>query len=406
LAELPEDKILAHADNVLAVVVGDEDNGDDGLPISDAADEMRQLLADPIVVSALRKALQYLAGNGTGWKEWRQRRLAATSGACFLGACQIVVPDVDMDDLQLDVSEDGLSVLVSEMSPGGNGQIERIMEAISDAGIAFTHAFRRQAIAGETENLGNELVGAISALVGTPAVRLEGQNLLNAWVGGQNSVHSAFVSLAAELEKSGVRLSPALVTSLTSRFLGPSGMLESVDFAADLRNEIDSVSSAAGFDVDFRIALWIVQELRGDLLTTNHPKATSGRDLRRTIEMQSWPTGRSAAAYDMSPRSGFEPLPLADRRLISEYLGRITQELTFKADIDSSISQVLLADGEVLINVAPGELAELRAKVIDGLSNPMEAGPMLVYPKVTGLQTVDGKFRIRLSLEEGSSWVG
>ena len=149
-----------------------------------------------------------------------------------------------------------------------------------------------------------------------------------------------------------------------------------------------------------------MQELRGNLLTTNHPKATAGRDLRRTIEMQSWPTGRSAAAYDMSPRSGFEPLPLADRRLISQYLGRITQELTFKVDSDSSISQVLLVDGEVLINVAPGELAELRAKIIDGLSSPMEAGPMLVYPKVTGLQTVNGKFRIRLSLEEGSSWVG
>jgi hypothetical protein len=405
LAELPDDVFLAHAGDVLAVVVGDEDNGDDGLPISDAADEVSLLLADPIVVAALRQAVQYLAGNGNGWKEWRQRRLAVTSGACFLGACQVVVPDVDMDDLQLDVSKDGLFVLVSEMSPGGNGQIERILEAISEAGVAFTHAFRRQAEAGETENLGDELVGAINALARTPATRSEGQNLLDAWVGGLNSVHSAFVLLEAELERSGVRLSPALVTSLTSRFLGPSGMLESVDFAADLRNEIDSISIAAGFDVDFRIALWIVQELRGNQLTTSHPKATAGRDLRRTIEMQSWPTGRSAAAYDMSPRSGFEPLPLADRRLISQYLGRITQELTFKVDSDSSISQVLLSDGEVLINVAPDELAELRAKVIDGLSSPMEAGPMLVYPKVTGLQTVDGKFRIRLSLEEGSSWV-
>ena len=183
-------------------------------------------------------------------------------------------------------------------------------------------------------------------------------------------------------------------------------MLESVDFAADLRSKIESISSSTGFDVDFRIALWIVQELLGTQLTTKHPKATSGRDLRRTIEMMSWPTGRSAAAYDMSPRSGFEPLPFADRRLISQYLGRITQEFTFKVDSDSSIAEGLLADGEVLINSTPKELTELRAKVIDGLSNPMEAGPMLVYPKVTGLQTLNGEFRIRLSLEEGSSWVG
>ena len=39
---------------------------------------------------------RWMAGQGKGWDVWRQRRLAVTTGACFLGACQVVVPDVDM----------------------------------------------------------------------------------------------------------------------------------------------------------------------------------------------------------------------------------------------------------------------------------------------------------------------
>jgi hypothetical protein len=405
LVDLPDDAFLTQAEFVLPVVVGDEDNGDDGLPIAtDSAKDVRQLLSDPVVLQAMRKALHFLAGQGKGWDVWRQRRLAVTTGACFLGACQVVVPDVDMDDLQLDISADGLSVLISEMSPGGNGQVERIVEAISDAGIAFTHAFRRQADPGETENLGEELSTAVESISTVPAVRDEGSMLLNAWVGGQVAVQSAFSGLHTELERNGVKISPALVTSLTSRFLGPSGMLESVDLAFDLRKKIESISQLSGFDVDFRIGLWLVQEFMGSQLSAQHSKATNGRDLRRTLEMISWPVGRSAAMFDMWPRSGFEPLPYADRRLISQYLGRITQELTFKIDTEESISQALLDDGEVVINLRDSETSELRKKIIDGLANPLESGPMLVYPKVTGVFAISGRNQIRLSLEEGVSW--
>jgi hypothetical protein len=405
LAGFTDNRLLAEMEKVLAVVVGD-DGSDDGTPINtDAADDMRDLLNDPVVLSAMRNALRFLNGLGTGWTEWRQRRLAVTTGACFLGGCQIVVPDVDMDDLQLDVSKDGLSILISEMSPGGNGQVERIIEAISDAGTAFTHAFRRQADPGETENLGTDLSRTIQALVNDAQVRNEGNNLLAAWAGGQPAVHSAFSGLEKELERAEVRTSPALVTSLTSRFLGPSGMLESVDFAEDIRQEVEKVSSTTGFDVDFRIALWVVEQLLAGHLANLHPKATAGRDFRRTIEMISWPTGRSAAKYDMSPRSGFEPLPLADRRLMSGYLGRSTAELTFKIDNESSIAKALIDDGEVLISMDETELSELRESILKGLANPMESGPMLVYPKITGLELLKGRYRIRLALEEGASWV-
>jgi hypothetical protein len=405
LAGFTDNHLLAEMEKVLAVVVGD-DGSDDGTPINtDAADDMRDLLNDPVVLPAMRNALRFLNGLGTGWTEWRQRRLAVTTGACFLGGCQIVVPDVDMDDLQLDVSKDGLSILISEMSPGGNGQVERIIEAISDAGTAFTHAFRRQADPGETENLGTDLSRTIQALVNDGQVRNEGNNLLAAWAGGQPAVHSAFSGLEKELERAEVRTSPALVTSLTSRFLGPSGMLESVDFAEDIRQEVEKVSSTTGFDVDFRIALWVVEQLLAGHLANLHPKATAGRDFRRTIEMISWPTGRSAAKYDMSPRSGFEPLPLADRRLMSGYLGRSTAELTFKIDNESSIAKALIDDGEVLISMDETELSELRESILKGLANPMESGPMLVYPKITGLELLKGRYRIRLALEEGASWV-
>jgi hypothetical protein len=182
-------------------------------------------------------------------------------------------------------------------------------------------------------------------------------------------------------------------------------MLESVDFAEDIRQEVEKVSSTTGFDVDFRIALWVVEQLLAGHLANLHPKATAGRDFRRTIEMISWPTGRSAAKYDMSPRSGFEPLPLADRRLMSGYLGRSTAELTFKIDNESSIAKALIDDGEVLISMDETELSELRESILKGLANPMESGPMLVYPKITGLELLKGRYRIRLALEEGASWV-
>ena len=90
--------------------------------------------------------------------------------------------------------------------------------------------------------------------------------------------------------------------------------------------------------------------------------------------------------------------------MISQYLGRITQELTFNIDTEESVSQALLDDGEVVVNLRDSETSEVRKKIIDGLANPLESGPMLVYPKVTGLHAISGRNQIRLSLEEGVSW--
>ncbi len=407
LEEYDDLVLYTELEKVLDVVVGDEDDGLSGAtPISnDASDDLKQLLQDPVVLNAIRNGLAFLDGRGADWALWRQRRLAVTVGACFLGACQIVVPDVDMDDLQLDISTDGTSVLISEMSPGGNGQIERIIEAISETGTSFTHAFRRQAETGELESLGNELTTAVGALSMDPDAREAGLAMLAAWAGGQSAVHTAFSLLESKLEGAEVLLSPALVTSLTSRFLGPSGTLESVDFAYDLRQEIDTVSTAVGFDVDFRVALWLVEKLRSIHLCNKHPVATSGRDLRRVIEILSWPVGRSAALYDLSPRSGFSRLPYADRQLMAGYLGRKTVELVFKVDPMDDVTKALLDDGEVLLKVNQSEITELRKTIVNGLANPMESGPLLVYPKVTGLELVNGQLKIRLALEEGSAWV-
>jgi hypothetical protein len=410
LANLSDDGLFVEMEKVLPVVVGiddvdlDDDVGDTPQMNSDAMDDMRHLLRESLVLLAIRQALKYLAGQGDDWIIWRQRRLAVTAGAGFLGACQIVVPDVDMDDLQLDIAPDGKSFIVSEMSPGGNGQIERIVEAIGEAGIAFTHAFRRQADPGETESMGVELGKTVEVLVANQTLRHEGAQLLHAWNDGQAAVFQIFTSLKQELEKSGVKVSSALSTSLTSRFLGPSGLLESIDFANDLKKEIEQISITAGFDVDFRIALWIIEELFAQQMMTKHPLATANREFRRTVEMLSWPTGRSAALYDLSPRSGFEPLPLADRQLMGDYLGKTTSEFTFKVADEEELASALIADGEVLIRVDKSDLVDLRTKLLEGLSHPIESGPMLVYPRVIGLETVGGTIRVRLSLEEGTSW--
>ena len=409
ISELGDDELQKLLTKFLDVVVGDFDfssDDDSQTPASnDARDDLEIILGESWTLSAVRRALVLLAGQGDDWNVWRQRRLASTVGTCFLNACQMLISEVDTDSLQLDIDFDGRKVLISEMSPGGNGQLERIAEVVAESGTAFAHAFRRQVEMGELEQQGEKLAYAVKALSTVNSVRDEATSLLGAWGGGQTKVQDAFAGLVAEFVKQEVHLTPAITTSLTSRFLGPSAQIELVDLAHEIQNVIHTMNLRSGFAIDFRVALWAVSQFEKQRLTSAYPVATSGRNFDRTIEMISWPTGRSAAQFDLSPRSGFGKLPFADRHLLEDYLGRGTQILPFDPINFDHITEALIKDSEVIVATPPSQLDNLRRSLLQKLVNPTEVGPLLLYPTISGLDVVNGEYRVRISLEGGNSWL-
>jgi hypothetical protein len=409
ISELGDDQLLNLLTNFLDVVVGDFDFGSDDdsqtPDDNDAKDDLERILGESSTLSAVRKAMVFLAGYGDDWTLWRQQRLASTVGACFLNACQMLVSEVDTDNLQLDVDSDGRKVLISEMSPGGNGQLERVAEVIAESGVAFAHAFRRQVEMGELEQQGKDLADAVKTLSMIDSVREEAKSLLGAWVRGQASVQEAFAGLVTEFAKQEVHITPAITTSLTTRFLGPSAQIELVDLAHEIQNVVNSLNDMCSFAIDFRVALWAVSQFEKQRLIGAYPVATAGRNFDRTIEMISWPTDRSAAKFDLSPRSGFGKLPYADRHLLEMYLGRGTQILRFDADNFDPITEVLIKDSEVIVATPLSELQNLRRNLLQKLANPTEVGPLLLYPTISGLEVLNGEYRVRISLEGGNSWL-
>lgn len=87
-------------------------------------------------IDVVKSHLKKLNGvRDADWNHWFDKRVFAALGALLMDAFRTIVPDLDSDDLILDVidgvgDEETIEIWITELSPGGSGAVSRIVEEL------------------------------------------------------------------------------------------------------------------------------------------------------------------------------------------------------------------------------------------------------------------------------------
>ena len=121
-------------------------------------------LADDSVLRAVRAAaLVTGADRDAAWQGWLRTRFAATVGAMFVDALATACPEIDSSQLALDIEPNGISdpasaeVWLTEMAPGGTGQIEHLQATLAREPGRFARILEASAVPGDIEELDQSL---------------------------------------------------------------------------------------------------------------------------------------------------------------------------------------------------------------------------------------------------------
>lgn len=376
----------------------DEDgNGTDPLAI----------LAFPQAQTVLQCALGVLLGDEyDDFKAWRQRRLAATFGAALVEAVICLAPDIDTEDLAVDLSSDGFTLWITELAPGGNGHVELLVDAIVNSGVGFTDILRSQTLPGEVESLGESVYRAVEQVCSNSKVRATAASLLGAWPGGHRVVETAFDELVTSLRAVGVVITPALGKALSGRLLGPGESVDVVDLAHRLGRWVRDSVDKLGYYPDHRVMVWVAAQAMSSELISYRSGLNDLAARQRLVEMLLWPQGRTAAIYDLGASHQFGSQPDADRLLLLRALG--PDVAVVEAGDTTAVATQLLEHGEVLVRYAKvgrDDGLAVRTAILNTQSVPVDVEGLFVYPKVTGVEATDESFIVRLVLEEGPQWI-
>lgn len=375
-----------------------------GMLNDDGNDKMTALLADTEIVEVLRQAV-IVAGapdRSADWLTWLRRRHTLSAANVLLASLTSWGTAVDVDELTVDLDplDDG-TFYISEQSPGGTGQIEALTRTMAKnpdrLGMSLQDALRPS----DMELLDSELRGFL-AIADHPGVAAAMQTLAAAWRSGHSEVHLATTALEGALRAVGIEMGHAARTALTTRLAGPGAHPGLVAEVARWIQRRDKAVATNGFAVDPRSLATLLAD-RTEVDAYLKLTGPSPAERVRAISNVLWPWGertRSAGTYNP-----YAPIlePVLD--VVRDHWSTPVQVIEFRAWDDEVRRQVhdeLLRGREAILRVPVVARQALRSAILDLNTVPIEVGPLMCYPQVTGVAERGKHAEARVLLRE--SW--
>ena len=208
----------------------------------------------PIIRRILRNVL---GERDLSWCLWFDKRLATALGALVLDTFGEFVPDLDTDDLIIDIQipdqdqSESIQIWITEASPGGNGSIERIVEEL-DSVVEFSSRLNDLLQPRELERLDSELRAL--ALFALDSGKVEADLVRASWGQGRHATGPAIIAFKDSLRKSQIFPLQSSLAVFINRFLGPGSDPQLLNFLLILCKKWDQDESQIGFEISHDIA--------------------------------------------------------------------------------------------------------------------------------------------------------
>lgn len=286
----------------------DDDDGDDNdnsqaghsqnLDPDRLRTKLRDSLARTEVIAALRAVGEHLVEPvSTSWDGWLTQVMKHTLAAALIEAIQNTCPQVDVNDLAVDVDavlnecgdvEPGHRIWITEVNPGGNGLVEQISEALATDPTAFYRQVETALGMSEFEVIDEQLRKLIGLIGSTDPDRdlLERVQSVRQSETTQQA-QQAIAALRRQLVLSGHSVFHGYVAALANRVLRPGTPSELDRILAHFLDTWVQVEERLEVEVDARV---ICAVFSGDA-RIDEAFAASGLELPPASERQVWRFG-------------------------------------------------------------------------------------------------------------------
>ncbi|NNU44775.1 protein DpdJ [Ramlibacter montanisoli] len=381
-------------------------------------DKLRRGLARTDVIASLRAIGEHLLEPvDASWDAWLTRVMKHTLAAALVEAIQTSCPQVDGDDLAVDVDagpnesgeiEPGHRIWITEINPGGNGLIEQVIETLATDPVGFYQQVEAALGMSEFEVIDQQLRNFIGRIGGeTPDHDLLGR--VQAVRHSQNTqqAQEAIAALRFQLVQTGHSVFHGYVAAIANRVLRP-GTPDGLDrILAQLLETWTQLEERLEVEVDARVICAIFsQDQRIDAVFAGaglEPPPTSQRQVWRFSMLMGviWARGHALRANALPLQQRYDLVPAVTERLVlSRWLTPPDEPVP--AAEDNWLGQVharLRERGRA--SVALPHDREVLSQVMQALTTqPVQMEYLNVYPRLLSVARTVGSIVLRLELVE------
>lgn len=353
---------------------------------------LADLIADPEVAAALADCSAVLwAAPDANLGAWLQACYAASLGTTLFAAVTRVAPDIDPDDLTMDVEGD--TIWIAERTPGGVGIIQRIAEVIArcprDLDLQLLDTLRHC----DRELLASQL-STVASLIGQDDNPLADAFTAARSATGLHSHVQALREISAALEPHGLSATRDLIVALNSKFLRPSSDTDSDALVARLATRWEAEQQRLGCAIDLRVmavAAWRLDEIRDRVeLVLGRIGGTDSLDESQVFNiLQSllWLDCRDSCPDCIERNQPYQRLVKPSRALLRAIVDPATDTVMYGAD--GWVNQLLGRISEryaAQVVCEQADLPALRDELMELLVSPIEVGYQQHYPAIERIE--------------------
>ena len=384
--------------------------------------DLSDLFHDQTVVATLhRHAPTLWSPPDDTWTAWVQTKFKTTLGAAILDAVQQSCPDLDAGDLTLDITsgprpqgatpapEDSDEIWLTERTVGGGGIIENFLIRYGEDPRRFFDLVDAALRPSDFEITDEQLSVFLRWVVDPDdsSVRDHVAALRSAQGQSHDAQATAFDELIQRLSQRGLFVCHSVVAAMGTRILKPGSNEDTDRMLHDLIFEWRQREDELGIEIDSRVFAYLhsrndtldqaLEDVVGDATEIDRGQWRFGAILSLL-----WPRGSSVRCQRLSVYNPFAALPTAEHDLVRDCLPSGPEVVDVTApDWRTQATENLIRDNSVVLRAATEQIQVLRSALISVTAEPVDAGFLLLHPRVTGTERRAGGVDVTLELAEG-----
>jgi len=383
---------------------------DDADGLTNQQDKLRQDLAHLVADPAVRAGLFHLAAIlwtpiAAEWEPWLRIRFTATAAAAAHQALLNLCPELDADSLVIDIDagprepddqltgEPSAEVWISELAPGGNGQIEEALRQYAEDPRRYlglmTAALRDNDFALSDHQLQRFLETLVED---EPDGELGQATATFRQAEGADAAHQSLTSLRQALAAAGFVTFHSFMVALANRVLRRGSTPESDAFFLSAIREWSEQEARLGVELDARVIAYRLAR-RTDIDSAlnfagiDTPMVNPDQWRMGVVYSLLWPRGAEVRQSGLQVYSPFVDLPQPESLLVRAYLEAAHDPINVQDKSWRGQCLARLAETGAATLVCPVQDPERLAEAFNFLAtNPVQSSYLSVFARVQAVR--------------------
>lgn len=327
-------------------------------------------------------------------------------GSSIFTAITRMIPDIQSDDLMMDIDED--SIWITETTAGGIGLVSRIASALSLHPRDFELQLQDTLTYCEREQL------AIQLSIISQKIREDNPNLAILLKEIRQKVDLPKIDttskmLSQVLKSFGIPVRRDLMVAINTKFLRPNSDRDSDILISDLVNEWKYQESRLGIKIDLRVmavAAWRVPSLQQQIKLLMSRIAGEKNEVEENqvfnlLQSMLWLNCIDSCPECIEYWNPFQDLPHPSRSLLFSLYIPDQFIIEYQAEHwEEKLKEQLINKYQGLLYCRQDQLAACKQDVVEIIIEPVEIGFQNFYPVIERISNKDIGWEISLVIKE------